>query len=129
MVWPTAPQWLEWFESLTPKRKLEVAEVVCRNMQAAARCQDYRHEERIADFRGQMSEVLVALKALQDEVAEQSIDDEGEWLPSSQSDPESLPGGVEQAVDHRTRERMPEEEIKRDHSFPTAGGAGRKRNT
>jgi hypothetical protein len=92
MLWPTPEQWLEWFESLTPERKLEVATVVCANNQAAARCNDQAHLIRLADYRDAMLEVRGQLGNLQDQLDYPISDDAGEGLPASQSAPESLPG-------------------------------------
>lgn len=45
--WPSPQQWLEWFESLTPERKLEVAELVCQNNEFAAMCFEQDHVGQI----------------------------------------------------------------------------------
>lgn len=109
--WPTATQWRDWFVRLSPQQQLEVSDQLVRNAQTSARCADYRHIESIhrlqADnrklslmvyrFRDAWRSSRRRAASLRDEVARLS-DDAARGIPSSQSDPESLPSSDEKPI-------------------------------
>jgi hypothetical protein len=110
-AWPFPDQWLEWFESLTPERKLEVAGVVCRNAQTAAECIGVNHAGTILSLLTAQEEQRRLLQVAAHRLVrmknawhsarrraiywrsgyDHSINHLREQFPASQSDPEALP--------------------------------------
>jgi hypothetical protein len=119
-AWPRPDQWLKWFESLTPERKLEVAGQVCQNAEFASMCVQQDHVGQIIslmDTRNYLANRLVRLgnayrSARVRARAYRSLIDWSNdharlikrWGQPSQSDPEALPTHHSAVIDQRDDE-------------------------
>jgi hypothetical protein len=122
-------QWRQMFLEKSPDEQLDAANQVMKNAEAAADCFLMNHRERMGVLAARVVQMQFRLmrmrlawlsarqrakqhRFLLDQVL-RSIDHASEQLQSLPIDPEALPASDEKPIIERTRDHMPEEEIKR----------------
>ncbi len=128
-AWPTPAQWMQMYLSRPPDKQLEMAERVVQNAEFAAMCTEQDHVGQIVLLRGRVTDLVNIGVRLHTawgsarhrakqyrfliDAVNRSPHHAHDDIPPSQSDPEALPPSDEKLIDDRTRDRMPEEEMKR----------------